>query len=59
MSYSTVTSEIWQDQFLEAISTDLFQETLAEKENDNSTTKSDDDISSNRKLKTDKSIQDL
>ncbi len=53
MSYSTVTSEIWQDQFLEAISTDLFQETLAEKENDNSTTKSDDDISSNRKLKTD------
>jgi len=58
MSYSTVTSEIWQDQFLEAISTDLFQETLAEKENDISTTKSDD-ISSNRKLKTDKSNQDL
>lgn len=33
---------------MEAISTDLFQETLAEKENDNSTTKSDDDISSNQ-----------
>ena len=52
MSSSTVTSEIWQDQFLEAISTDLFEETLAERnENDNSPTKCKDDKSSNSKLK--------